>query len=94
MQFQKNYSFNAPYNFTYHTILQNITLPKELQGRDKLTLCINSRVAAGGGKRFPRLKEIISAPSANLTELAIKTRDAVRLQLKSPILPFRKTLLP
>ena len=94
MQFQKHYSFNAPYNFTYNSMTQNIMLPKELQKNDKLLLCINSRVAAGGGKRFPKLKKIISTSSANLTELPIKTRDAVRLQLQKPQLPFRKTLLP
>ena len=57
-------------------------------------LCINSRVAAGGGKRFPKLKKSFPAPSANLTELPIKTRDTVRLQLQKPYCHLEKLFYP
>ncbi|MDD7987052.1 bifunctional UDP-sugar hydrolase/5'-nucleotidase [Lentisphaera marina] len=93
MNFQKSYSFNAPVNFSYNHLEQSITLKPELRNKEKLTLCINSRVAASGGKRFPVLKNIISQPSAQLKELPIKTRDAVRQQLQRGVPNFEATLI-
>jgi 5'-nucleotidase / UDP-sugar diphosphatase len=93
MNYQKSYSFNAPINFSYNTKKQLITLRAKLQHKKKLVLCINSRVAASGGKRFPILKKIIDQDDAKLTELPIKTREAVRQQLRQAIPNFEQTLI-
>ncbi|WDE98781.1 bifunctional UDP-sugar hydrolase/5'-nucleotidase [Lentisphaera profundi] len=93
MSYYKSYSFNAPINFTYDQKNDTIILKTKDLHKDKLSLCINSRVAASGGNRFPVLKTIISQASAKLTELPIKTRDAVRNQLKMKLPTFEKTLI-
>ncbi|EDM28242.1 nucleotidase precursor [Lentisphaera araneosa HTCC2155] len=93
MQYQKSYTFNAPINFVYKVKADSIMLKAEHRNKKKLTLCFNSRVAASGGKRFPILKAIISRPGANLKEHPIKTREAVRKQLKEVIPVYEKTLI-
>jgi 2',3'-cyclic-nucleotide 2'-phosphodiesterase (5'-nucleotidase family) len=79
----KSQSFNAPSGFTIeinktHQLLK-INLPEE---KALYTLAINSRVAAGGGGRFPRLRQMIKDKEIGVEELQINSRDALRTYLQ------------
>jgi 5'-nucleotidase len=48
----------------------------------RLRVAFNSYVVAGGGGRFPVLREVLRRPEAGLQDLGISTRDALRDQVR------------
>lgn len=52
-------------------------------GKRRYRVAFNSYTLAGGGGRFPELRRITRRPHANLAELPLDTRDALRRYLRS-----------
>ena len=94
----KSYSFNAPHGLkvtiTKSNQLIKLEIPDELQNLNRYKVAFNSRLAAGGGGRFPVFKKIISQPQAKLTEHNSSTRDAIRYLLRNnPPTTFQASLI-
>ena len=84
IKFIKSRSFNGPEGFDIitdksKTKLIELKLPFE---KDKYTLAVNSRVAAGGGGRYLWLKKQIDSGEIPIKEIEVNSRAAVRAFLE------------
>ncbi len=84
---RKSYAYNGVWGA--HVTVNRQGKVTHLAARDmlsrsdqRLLVALNSYVIAGGGGRFPRLREILRRPDAHLVDSGIDTRDALRRFLK------------
>ena len=84
MKHFKKHSFNGPIGFSLE-LDENKKLKKIHIGKQKkqYTLALNSRVAAGGGGRFPWLKQAISSGEIPSREIKVSSRELVRRYLQA-----------
>jgi hypothetical protein len=61
----------------------NLGVGAEVATADRIRVALNSYVVAGGGGRFPRLREILRRPETQLRDTGTNSRDAVREFLKT-----------
>lgn len=59
--------------------------------RQRMTLAVNSYVAASGGRRFPKLREILLQPEARFRMVDVQTREALvdYIRQQSPLRAWR-----
>ena len=83
LTFFKKSHFNAPSGFSVKIDKQTKKLVKLIIPHQELyKVAINSRVAAGGGGRFPYIRDLIKSKKASFKEVKINTREAVVDYLK------------
>lgn len=84
LTFFKKSHFNAPAGFKIEIDKQTKKLVKLMVPDQELyKVAINSRVAAGGGGRFPYIRDLIKSKKIPFKEVKINTRDAVADYLKN-----------
>lgn len=85
VKFLSSRSFNGPEGFEVildktKTKIEELKLPYK---KERYTLAVNSRVAAGGGGRYLWLREQIQSGKIPFREIEVNTREAVRKFLES-----------
>ncbi|MCM8532598.1 MAG: bifunctional metallophosphatase/5'-nucleotidase [Lentisphaeraceae bacterium] len=95
IQFYRKSHFNAPVGFDIELQSKKGPISKISYAieKDIYKLAINSRVAAGGGGRFPYLRSLIKDKQVGFKEIKVNTRDAVEQYLKNKQeLNFKRTV--
>ena len=96
MLFWKKGHFNGPVGFRVRVDPKTKRVESiDIAPQKSYKLAVNSRVAVGGGGRFPYLRSLLQERKINFEEIQVNTRDAVEAYLKNSkeILVFPRSII-